>query len=76
MAAVLAVTIGFLWPIIRISREPGSGSDGTPDECWRLGQIYYNPNDPALQSGVLAAGRAAGLDHSRSPAALIAVSIR
>ena len=41
------VTAGFLWPIIRISQKPGSGSDGTPDECWKLGQIY-NPNDPAL----------------------------
>jgi hypothetical protein len=46
--AVLAVTAGFVWPIVRISQEPGSGSDGTPDECWKLGQIYYNPNDPAL----------------------------
>jgi len=45
---VLAVTAGFIWPIIRISQEPGSGSDGTPDECWKFGQIYYNPNDPAL----------------------------
>jgi len=48
VAPVLAVTAGFIWPIIRISQEPGSGSDGTPDECWKLGQIYYNPNDPAL----------------------------
>jgi uncharacterized membrane protein len=48
LAPILAVTAGFLWPIIRISQEPGSGSDGTPDECWKLGQIYYNPNDPAL----------------------------
>jgi hypothetical protein len=48
LAATLAVTAGFLWPVIRISQEPGSGSDGTPDECWKLGQIYYNPNDPAL----------------------------
>ncbi len=48
VGVVLAVTAGFLWPIIRISQEPGSGSDGTPDECWKLGQIYYNPDDPAL----------------------------
>jgi hypothetical protein len=48
VGAILAVTAGFLWPIVRISQEPGSGSDGTPDECWKLGQIYYNPNDPAL----------------------------
>ena len=48
LGAVLAVAAGFLWPIIRLSQEPGSGSDGTPDECWKLGQIYYNPDDPAL----------------------------
>jgi len=48
VTAMLVVTAGFVWPIIRISQEPGSGSDGTPDECWKLGQIYYNPNDPAL----------------------------
>jgi len=48
VGAMLAVTAVFIWPIIRISQEPGSGSDGTPDECWKLGQIYYNPNDPAL----------------------------
>lgn len=38
----------FAWQIISIAQQPGSGSDGTPDECWKLGQIYYNPNDPAL----------------------------
>ncbi|HLY20611.1 MAG TPA: DUF5808 domain-containing protein [Bryobacteraceae bacterium] len=48
LGVVLALTAAFLWPIIRISQEPGSGSDGTPDECWKLGQIYYNPDDPAL----------------------------
>ncbi len=48
LAAVLAITVIFIWPIVRISQEPGSGSDGTPDECWKLGQIYFNPNDPAL----------------------------
>ncbi len=52
LGAVLAVAAAFLWPIIRLSQrlsqEPGSGSDGTPDECWKFGQIYYNPNDPAL----------------------------
>jgi len=48
IAAVLVVSAALIWPIIRICQEPGSGSDGTPDECWKLGQIYYNPNDPAL----------------------------
>jgi len=48
LAVVLGVAVAFIWPIIRLSQEPGSGSDGTPDECWKLGQIYYNPNDPAM----------------------------
>lgn len=48
VAAILVVTAAFIWPIVRICQESGSGSDGTPDECWKLGQIYYNPNDPAL----------------------------
>jgi uncharacterized membrane protein len=48
LGATLGVTAVFVWPIIRISQESGSGSDGTPDACWKLGQIYYNPNDPAL----------------------------
>lgn len=47
-AAILVVAASFLWPIVRICQEPGSGSDGTPDECWKLGQIYYNPDDPAM----------------------------
>jgi uncharacterized membrane protein len=48
LGVVFAVAGAFLWPIIRLSQEPGSGSDGTPDECWKFGQIYYNPHDPAL----------------------------
>jgi uncharacterized membrane protein len=38
----------FLWQLIRLSQEPGTASDGTPDEAWKLGQFYYNPDDPAL----------------------------
>jgi uncharacterized membrane protein len=38
----------FVWQLIRLSQEPGSGSDGTPDYAWKLGQFYYNPDDPAL----------------------------
>jgi uncharacterized membrane protein len=44
----VVVIIGFTIPIFRLSTEPGSGSDSTPDECWYWGQIYYNRNDPAL----------------------------
>lgn len=48
LALLLIVIAGFGWPVIRVSQEPGSGSDGTPDECWKLGQFYFNPNDPAV----------------------------
>ncbi len=48
LAAMFACILGFGWKIVRISLEPGSGSDGTPDQCWKFGQIYYNPGDPAL----------------------------
>lgn len=43
------LTIGFfVWRLIRLNQEPGSSSDGTPDECWKWGGVYYNPRDPAL----------------------------
>jgi len=38
----------FIWQLIRLSQEAGTGSDGTPDRAWKLGQFYYNPDDPAL----------------------------
>lgn len=38
----------FTWQLIRVVRERDSGSDGTPDACWKFGLIYYNPNDSAL----------------------------
>jgi len=28
--------------------ESSPVADRTPDECWKLGIIYYNPDDPAL----------------------------
>lgn len=47
-AAILAAVIGFAIPLIRMSMEPTGGSDATPDECWKLGLFYVNPDDPAL----------------------------
>ena len=38
----------FTWQLVRVVRERDSGSDGTPDACWKLGLIYYNPEDSAL----------------------------
>jgi uncharacterized membrane protein len=34
-----------LWSV-RAGRT--AAGEATPDECWTLGSIYYNPNDPAL----------------------------
>jgi len=46
---VLVVSIlPFTWQLVRVVRERDSGSDGTPDACWKLGLIYYNPEDSAL----------------------------
>ena len=43
-----ALAIPFVWRLIRIGRTAGSGGDGTPDECWKLGMFYCNPADPAI----------------------------
>jgi uncharacterized membrane protein len=43
-----ALAIPFVWRLIRIGRTTGSGGDGTPDECWKLGMFYCNPADPAI----------------------------
>jgi uncharacterized membrane protein len=32
----------------RKEAKPGSGADQTPDSAWKLGVLYYNPEDPAL----------------------------
>ena len=45
---VIALVSVFLVRIIRINRAVVSGGDGTPDECWKLGLFYFNPDDPAI----------------------------
>jgi len=38
-----------LWMVVRASAEPNDAPpDNTPDECWKWGQFYYNPNDSAI----------------------------
>ena len=38
---------GWLW--MRASAEPDdTPADTTPDECWKWGEIDYNPNDPTV----------------------------
>ncbi len=33
---------------LKISSDPSFPVDQTPDSCWWLSSIYYNPADPAL----------------------------
>jgi uncharacterized membrane protein len=57
-AAIVAVSVAALVALIRLQRgtpatadapavESGS-VDGTPDDAWKWGQFYYNPDDPEL----------------------------
>jgi uncharacterized membrane protein len=46
--AVLATAVAILIWAFRETRRVRDGRDSTPDECWKLGQFYYNPQDPAL----------------------------
>jgi hypothetical protein len=45
---ILASTVPFAVQLVLLTRDPGSGTDGTPDECWKLGLVYFNPADPAV----------------------------
>ena len=28
--------------------NPAMPTEATPDQCWTLGSVYYNPRDPAI----------------------------
>ena len=48
IAALLVTIFGFILYMAKLQAEP-SEADNTPDDCWRFGgQVYYNPDDPAL----------------------------
>lgn len=51
-AAFIVPTVLFLVFVVvwcyRIARNPALPVDQTSDACWRLGSIYYNPQDPAI----------------------------
>jgi len=42
---VLFLGVVIVWSYRVGTRTPG---EATPDECWTLGSIYYNPRDPAI----------------------------
>jgi uncharacterized membrane protein len=48
MLAPVAVILFMTYRLYSLSTEPAEGSDGTPEDCWKFGSIYYNPADPAL----------------------------
>ncbi|MCC7407181.1 MAG: DUF1648 domain-containing protein [Phycisphaeraceae bacterium] len=49
---LMIIVIGLIIArIMRLEDRAGkcaSRGDGTPDRCWKLGVIYFNPDDPAL----------------------------
>jgi uncharacterized membrane protein len=48
MLPLAGVAVG-IWLMARANAEPDdTPADNTPDECWKWGWIYYNPNDPTL----------------------------
>ena len=46
--ALVLLMVPFVVQIVALTRDARSGSDGTPDSCWKLGLFYYNPADPAI----------------------------
>jgi len=47
-ASIVALVIGVMIYLVRISRSRGGWGDGTPDVCWKWGIFYYNPDDASL----------------------------
>lgn len=45
---VLTGTALLIIPILRTSANSESRVESTPDDAWKMGLFYYNPNDPAL----------------------------
>ncbi|MEO8657930.1 MAG: DUF5808 domain-containing protein [Bryobacteraceae bacterium] len=48
MVAPLAILIPLLIVMVRKMSDPQDPVDATPNECWKVGIIYYNPNDAVL----------------------------
>jgi uncharacterized membrane protein len=44
----IAVLVPLIVVIVRKLSEPADQVDATPNECWRGGIFYYNPNDAAM----------------------------
>ncbi|HEY7473487.1 MAG TPA: DUF5808 domain-containing protein [Vicinamibacterales bacterium] len=46
--ALLAWLVPLAVQILWLMRDQSSGTDGTPDDRWKLGLFYFNPDDPAV----------------------------
>jgi uncharacterized membrane protein len=46
----VAILVSALY-LIKKNRDSRSPLDSTPNECWKGGILYYNPNDPAMFVG-------------------------
>jgi len=44
----LPIVLGAVIYLMKKSNDPRAPVDPTPNECWKGGMIYYNPNDAAL----------------------------
>jgi uncharacterized membrane protein len=50
LSVAILVSAAFLgrWMSHGHDHWPHAAGDGTPDACWKLGLVYFNPDDPAL----------------------------
>lgn len=50
--AILLPVLGFvvwaIWITAQAEAEPSAQENPVPESCWKWGQFYYNPGDPAL----------------------------
>jgi uncharacterized membrane protein len=45
---IIAAVILVLLAVVKKMNEPGESPDPTPQECWKAGVFYFNPNDAVL----------------------------
>ncbi len=52
MWIIVVVPVGFVVPVVwiaaRHTMQPSEPLEATPDNCWKGGLLYYNPDDAAL----------------------------
>ena len=48
VALVPVFVVALLVYSFKCATDPAMTTETTPDECWTLGSVYYNPRDPAI----------------------------